>query len=159
MNRIMQTQFPVFEMYRELRDQLMAALTDDDLRFRPVDHSPTLGDLCRRIGEVEHSYIESFRTFEHDFTYRADVPDIERSVEKLTTWYRELDGTLKEVLGALSDEDIEKRQIKRGDDFFLPIHIQLGVYQEALLIFYGKASVYLQALGKTPPQRFQEWIG
>ena len=159
MNRIMQTQFPVFEMYRELRDQLMSVLTDDDLRFRPSDHSPTLGDLCRGIGEVEHSYIESFRTFEQDFAYRSDVPDIEGSVEKLIAWYSELDGALKEALESLSDKDLDEQQIKRGDDFHLPIHIQLGVYQEALLIFYGKMSVYFEALGKTPPQRFREWIG
>ena len=159
MNGIMQTQFPVFEMYRELRDQLMTVLTDDDLQYRPADHSPTLGDLCRGIGEVQHSYIESFRTFTQDFAYRCDVPDIDRKVDKLVAWYGELDGALKEALEALSDEDIEKRQIKRGDDFYLPVHIQLDVYQQALLIFYGKVTVYLDALEKVPPRRFQEWIG
>jgi hypothetical protein len=35
---------------------------------------------------------------------------------------------------------------------------QLEVYKEALLIFYGKASVYLKAMGKPRPQQWQEWI-
>jgi hypothetical protein len=49
--------------------------------------------------------------------------------------------------------------VDRGGDFKLPLQTQLNVYQEALLIFYGKAIVYLRALGKTPPQQMQEWIG
>jgi len=47
----------------------------------------------------------------------------------------------------------------RGGDFKLPLQIQLNVYQEALLIFYGKAIVYLRAIGEPPPQQMQEWLG
>jgi hypothetical protein len=36
--------------------------------------------------------------------------------------------------------------------------IQLHIYREALLSFYGKASVYLKALGKTLPEQWQSWI-
>jgi hypothetical protein len=32
------------------------------------------------------------------------------------------------------------------------------IYREALLIFYGKASIYLKALGKTLPEQWQAWI-
>jgi IS605 OrfB family transposase len=32
-------------------------------------------------------------------------------------------------------------------------------YKEALLIFYGKVSMYLKAIGKILPEQWQEWIG
>lgn len=35
---------------------------------------------------------------------------------------------------------------------------QLEVYKEALLIFYGKASVYLKAMGKPRPPQWRERI-
>jgi len=49
--------------------------------------------------------------------------------------------------------------IDRGGDFKLPPRIQLEVYKEALLIFYGKTDVYLKAMGKALPTQWREWIG
>ncbi|MFP4346453.1 MAG: hypothetical protein ACLFU8_17340 [Anaerolineales bacterium] len=40
----------------------------------------------------------------------------------------------------------------------MPPHVQLEIYKEALLIFYGKVSVYLKALGKVPSEHWQAWI-
>ena len=31
--------------------------------------------------------------------------------------------------------------------------------REALLVFYGKASVYLKAMGKERPEQMRDWIG
>jgi hypothetical protein len=36
--------------------------------------------------------------------------------------------------------------------------IQLHTYREALFIFYGKVTVYLQALGKPLPPQWATWI-
>ena len=159
MNSIMNNYFPVFEMYQALRNQLMELLTDEDLSFRPDVSNPTLGALCREIGEVEYSYIQSFKTFKQDFSYRKKEPGLEVSVEKLTAWFEELDNELKATVEGLSEEAIQNRVIDRGGDFTLPPQIQLEVYKEALLIFYGKVSVYLKAMGKTLPKQWQEWIG
>ena len=30
----------------------------------------TLGALCREMGEIEHSYIQSLKTFQQDWSYR-----------------------------------------------------------------------------------------
>jgi hypothetical protein len=43
--------------------------------------------------------------------------------------------------------------------FAVPPAIQLHTYREALFIFYGKVTVYLQALGKPMPPQWATWIG
>ena len=159
MNSIMTDYFPTFEMYQAMRNQLMETLTDDDLGYTPGGANPPLGVLCREMGEVERAYIDSFKTFTLDFSYRNTTPGLEHSVAQLVAWYAELDADLKVTIEDLSEQDISSRLVDRGGDFKLPLQIQLNVYQEALLIFYGKAIVYLRALGKTPPQQMQDWIG
>lgn len=158
MNSIMTDYYPIFEMYQAIRAQLMQTLTDDDLAYTPGGANPPFGVLCREIGEVERAYIDSFKTFALDFSYRNTTPGLDKSVAQLVAWYSDLDAELKETVGALSEEDISGRLVDRGS-FKLPPRIQLSIYNEALLIFYGKAIVYLRALGKTPPQQMQEWLG
>ena len=150
--------YPVFELYQALRNQLMALLDDDDLRFRPGEGNPTLGALCREMGEVQTAYIQSFKTFKLDFSYRNDEPSLEDSVQPLQAWFKELDQELKEVVSGLSEEDLNSKVIDRGPNFTLPPRIQLDVYKEALLIFYGKVSVYLKMLAKPLPEQWQQWI-
>ena len=68
MNSIINDHYPVFEMYQSLRTQLMGIVSDADLSFSPGGDNSTLGELCREIGEVQQSYIDSFRTFTQDFS-------------------------------------------------------------------------------------------
>lgn len=158
MNRMMDEHYPVFRLYQALRNQMMDLLVDVDLTFRLGGNNDTLGHLCREIGEVQHCYIQSFQTFEMDFSYRVDQPDLEKSVRRLVAWFKELDLELESAVANLSQEDIENRKIDRGGDFILSPQIQLEVYKEALLIFYGKASVYLKALQKELPDQWKHWI-
>ena len=160
MNSIMTGYFiPAFQLYQAIRPQLMQTLTDDDLDYTPGGANPPLGVLCREIGEVEQSYIDSFKNFVLDFSYRNATPGLERSVAQLVAWYAKLDADLKATIEGLSEADIAGQLVDRGGDFKLPLQIQLNVYQEALLIFYGKAIIYLRAMGKTPPQQMQDWLG
>ena len=150
-----------FDSYQVLRDELVEILIDDDLGFRVGGTSASLGALCREIGEIEHSYVESFKTFRQDFDYRNPDPRLERSVGALSSWYAELDRELTAAVEALSEEAITTRQIARDFDVDfapLPGH-QLDIYREALLIFYGKVSIYLRAMGKTLPGHWPAWIG
>jgi hypothetical protein len=158
MNSIMKEQGPILEQTLALRHQMMEVLTDEDLGYSPGGENLTLGALCREMGEVEHAYIESFKTFQQDFSYRNEKPGLENSVERLAVWFQALEGELVEALKALSEEDIQNRVIDRGGGFILPPFIQFHIYREALLIFYGKASIYLKALGKTLPEQWQAWI-
>ena len=152
-----------FSEYQSLRDQLLALLTDDDLDFRVAHTTRTLGALCREIGEIEHAYVESFRTFRLHFGYRNSDPHVERSTAALSAWYADLDGELSQALNDLSEDDISHRRIVRTDfevEGFAPLPaVQLDIYREALLIFYAKVSVYLRAMGKTLPERWEQWIG
>ena len=159
MNSIISEYYPTFEMYQALRNQLIDILTDEDLTFQPDNLNPSLGFLCKEIGEIEVAYIQSFKSFSQDFAYRNDTPGLATSVEQLSAWFQELDQELKAVVGSLSEDDIANRKIDRGGGFTLSPAIQLDVYKEALLIFYGKVSVYLKAMGKSIPKQWQEWIG
>jgi hypothetical protein len=159
LNSIMTDYFPVFEMYQAIRAQLMETLADSDLSYTPGGANPRLGLLCREIGEVEQAYIDSFKSFRLDFSYRNTTPGLESSVAQLAGWYADLDAELKAMVAGLSQEDISARKVDRSGGFQLPPQLQLNVYQEALLIFYGKAAVYLKAMGKTMPQQMQDWIG
>ncbi len=150
----------MFEQYQALRNQLMGLLNDSDLSFQPSGTNPSLGELCREIGEIQVSYIQSFQTLTTDFSYRHKEANVmENSVSRLEEWFDELDAELKQVVTALIDEDIEKKVITHGGDFTFSINIQLTVYAEALIIFYGKVSVYLKAMGKEIPEQWQDWIG
>ena len=157
MNSIVTNYLPIFEMYQAPRAQLMELLKDEHLAYKPAAQNETLGDLCLDVGQTQHAYIESFRTFKLSFEPRVAGPDM--TVADLRSWYNELDAELRRVVTGLSEADIQDRKIYRGENFELPPHIQLDVYKEALLIFYGKVSVYLKGLGIPLPKQWQEWIG
>jgi hypothetical protein len=155
--------YSFFPEYQGLRDQLMEILGDDDLGVGLGGETASLGALCREIGEIEQSYVDSLRTFRQDFAYRNPDPRLEHSVVALKAWYAELDHDLMVAIEGLSEDDIEDRRIVRGDfdeDYFAPLpKQQLDVYREALLIFYGKVSVYLRAIERPLPQLWRDWIG
>lgn len=156
MNSFVQTYFEMFRGTQGLRGQLMEVLTDEDLAFRPGGDTLTLGALCQEMGEVEQSYINSFKTFKQDWSYRHN-DDVERSVEKLRAWFKALDGELNRVIASLTeaqlDQPIERNRLS------VPARSQPHIYEDALFIFYGKASIYLRALGKPLPGVWPEWIG
>jgi hypothetical protein len=159
MNSLVRDQFNLLHETQSMRHDLMAILSDDDLRYRLPGHNMTLGELCKAMGEVEYTYIESFKTFKQDFSFRQNEPALTTSTEKLTAWFKALDEQLDTVLGGLSDEDIQNKRIDRGGGFRVPVEVQFHIYREALIIFYGKASLYLRALEKDLPGLFPTWIG
>jgi len=93
-----------------------------------------------------------------DWSYRNEEARLEGSVAQLTAWYQTLDEEMKAVVSAFSDEDLAKT-VDRGGGFTPTVETQLEVYLQALLIFFGKVTVYLKALNKPLPQDFQEYIG
>ena len=150
------------QRYQELKAQLLEVLIDEDLEVNLGGTSKTLGSLFLEFGEIEYVYIQSFKTFERDFSYRHTEPGLKNSVSKLLAWFNQLDNELKESVNKLSEDEIESRTIECMGDFFkghLSIQHNLNLYRESLLIFYGKASVYIKALGKPLPDQWLDWIG
>lgn len=165
MNSLVRDHLPAtyFPEYQMLRNELLDVLSDDDLAFQPGPAAVSLGALCREIGEIEHGYVGSFRTFRLRFDWHQQDVQVEQSIARLRTWFADLDGQLLAALEALSEEDVTGRRVLR-DDFgvedFAPLPAQnLDIYREALLIFYGKASIYLRLLGRELPGHWQAWIG
>ena len=158
MNSIVRDQFDVLKMTVALRDQLLGVLNDSDLRCILPGHNVSLGALCRELGEVQQAYIDSYKTFRQDFSYRNPEPGLDTSVAKLKAWFQALDADLYAVLEGLSEDDIQHKTIDRGGGFNPPPTVQLHIFREGLLIFYGKASIYLKAMERTLPGDWPNWV-
>ncbi len=158
MNSVIENYYPLFSYYQALRNQLLEIVSDDDLAFQLPGDNHTLGFLCKQIGEVQHSYIQSFKTFKQEWSYKNSDPELESSVARLVGWYTDLDRELRTVVEALSEDELHNRQIDRGDGFNTSPRAQLEIYKEALLIFYAKASIYLKALSIPLPEQWADWI-
>lgn len=156
MSKFMEEQWPMFEGTHGMRTQLMDSLSDDDLGFSPGGQNMTLGALCREIGEIEYSYTQSLKNFKQDWSYRNTEAGLDTSVSQLKAWYDTLDAEMKETVAALSDEDM-KKMVDRGYEF--PVETQMQIYLQALLIFFGKATVFVKAMNKPLPKSIEEWIG
>lgn len=157
MNRYFQEKWPWIEGTHGMRLQILDALTDEHLSFNPGGENLTLGALCRESGDVEFAYLQSLKTFTQDWSYHHDEPGIERSVAQLKAWYQKLDEEMKDAVEAMSDDDLMKI-IDRGG-FSVPVDAQLDIYLQALLIFFGKVSVYAKMLGVEMTPTFKEYIG
>ncbi len=156
MNRLMQEKWPWIEGSNDMRTGLLDVLSDADLAFNPGGQNKTLGALFREMGEIEHSYAQSFKTFKQDWDYRHDAA-IESSVAKLKAWFAEMDTAMKDTLDAFSDDDL-KRTIVRPSGFDTPIEMQVDIYLQALLMFFGKVTIFLRAMNKPLPPSLQEWV-
>jgi len=145
----------MFEGTHKMRDGMLDTLRDTDLTFSPGGTNMTLGALCKEMGEVEHSYLESIKNLKQDWSYRNQEAGLEGSVSRLKAWMQELDAELTEVVAGMSDDDLRKT-IARG--FPVAVETQLQIYLQALLIFFGKATVFLKAMDRPLTKELQDWI-
>lgn len=156
MNRLISEKWSWIEAIHDMRSQLFDLLSDADLAFTPGGQNMTLGALCCQMGETEHSYLQSLKTFRHEWSYGTTNADLASSVTRLKTWFQGLDDEMQAVMAAFSEE--ENKTIERGGEA-VTVAFQLDVYVQAVLIFLGKAMIYLKAMNKLLPESFQEYIG
>lgn len=157
MNQFMETQWDMFQGTLGMRTTLMDALTDADLTFTPGGSAMTLGELCREAGEVDAAYIEALKTFKQSWDVHSGDAELTSSVTKLKAWYQTLEGELKTALSTLTDEDFKTKTVDR-DGYPMPLEMQMQAYLQALLIFFGKATIYLKAMNKPLPDSIKAWI-
>ena len=158
MNTLVERELPLLEQTLSLRTQLLDLLTDADLGHA-LPGNPSLGELCREAGQLDEVYVDSFRTFVVDWSRTRSSPQgAETRLSVLREWYSRSDADLKDALAALSEEEVQGKQVDRGD-YSVPVGVQFHIYRESILIFCGKASVYLRSLGRGLPEQWQQWIG
>jgi hypothetical protein len=157
MNRYVTEKWSWIDGSHQMRTQLLDMLSDVDLAFNPGGQNMTLGALFRELGEIEYAYAQSLKTFQQDWTYRNEDVGLERSVTRLKEWFQTLDEELTAAASALTDEDL-KKMVSRGV-FALPADWHLDAYLQAVLIFFGKATIYLKAMNRELPKEVREYIG
>lgn len=138
------------------RDELFAVLANADLAFSAGGGNPPLGELCVSLGETAHTYAESFRTFRADFSYRCEDRSLAGDVGRLRAWHGEKDAALTAALAELAPADASRTIARDGEH--IPLAEHLLVFNEALLLFYGKVYVYLRALGPKLPNKWGAWV-
>lgn len=158
MNHYFQEKWPWIEGSHLMRTQLLDMLSDADLAFNPGGANISLGALCREMGEVEHSYIQSLKTFQQDWAYRNPDAGLEGSLAQLKAWFQTLDDALKAAVEGLSDDDLRK-SVDRTKGSTLPVDFQIDAYLQAVLIFFGKATIYLKLMNKPLPEPMRDYIG
>jgi hypothetical protein len=128
MNPKLARQYDIVKLYRQLRNDLTNELTDGGLRYSPGGDNAPLGVLCRKLEEVQKGYIESFKTFNVDFSYASDDESVETSIESIHAWFQQLDQELEDLLESLTDSDVDERLVFRSEEFKLPPVIHLDVF-------------------------------
>lgn len=157
MNRMINEKWVWIEAAHGMRLELLAILSDADLAFTPGGQNTTFGALYRELGETEHAYTQSLKTLKHQWSYQQTETSGMSSTVQLKAWFHRLDNEMQEAMTAFSDEDVN-RSIDRGGGA-VSVEFQLDVYLQAVLIFLGKASIYLKAMNKPLSPSFQEYIG
>ncbi len=157
MNSSMQEKWPWLEEVRGMRSQLLDILSNADLAFSPGGQNGTLGALLRKMGDIEYSYIQSLKTFKQDWSYRNTEAGLESNIARLKAWFQALDAEMQATISAFSNEDL-KKTIDRGG-FNSTVEREVDHYGEALLIFFGKATIYLKAMNKPVPESIESTIG
>ncbi len=140
-----------------MRTELLDSLTDADLSFTPGGQAMTLGALIKEFGEIEQSYIDSLAAHTQNFDYRNPEAGLDTHMDRLKAWLKALDGKMQTTLDAMSETDLQK-PIDRGS-FSVNVDTQLQIYLQALLIFFGKATIYFRAMSKPLPGSTLAWIG
>lgn len=141
-----------------MRNGALERLSDADLQFSTGGVNPTLGELLKEMGDLQYSYIQSLKTHQHDWTYCHDDDELAHNLDRLKSWFVDLDGELEQLVDALTETDLEK-QIDRTNGVIRTIEQQLEIYNQAWLIFLGKLVVYFKAMDKKLPSSIQHYIG
>ena len=155
MSSFMQEKWSMYEATHGMRDEVLDTLTDADLAFNPGGANMTFGALWREMGEVEYAYVQSLKNFVQDFSYKNS--EVGNAVAGLKAWLQSLDAEMKAALEGYSEDDWNK-QIKRDSGYETPVEFQMEIYLQALLIFFGKVSVYLKAMNKPLTQAMKDWV-
>jgi hypothetical protein len=146
----------IAEALHEMRGKVLTSLTDADLEFA-ITGNPTLGELLADFASVEDSYANSFTDLKQDWSSYKPMP----ALTSVTAYQATFNASFSKVKTALSGYTTEQGKtvtVNRGG--WEPTLIQqFDTYAQAVLIIFGKLTIYLRAMGKELPERWTEWVG
>jgi uncharacterized damage-inducible protein DinB len=145
------TELHFLQMTYGVPEMALGLITDEDLRYA-LPGNPTLGAVFRELGEVQQSYIDSFKTLKQEWTYEHADKDVETSKEKLGAWFKHLNDAMNAAVVAFDNATLDEKKLDRGGDFMATPREQMQMFGDAVFIFTGKVSAYLRALGKATDQ-------
>jgi len=157
MNQMLEGKWAWIAGAHGLRAQVLDLLSDADLTLSPGGQNMTFGALWRELGEVESAYRQSLQTFRHEWSAPQRDADLGGTVTQLKGWFQTQDAEMQAAIAALADADLTKPVERGGGE--VSVEFQLDCYLQAVLIFLGKATIYLRAMNKPLPPQVQEYIG
>jgi hypothetical protein len=157
MNPILDGKWAWIAAAHGLRAQVLDLLSDADLAVSPGGQTMPFGALWRELGAVEYAYRQSLQTFRHEWSAPPPDADLGGTVTQLRGWFQSQDAEMKAAIAALANADLTQ-PVERGGGG-VSVEFQLDCYLQAVLIFLGKATIYLRAMNKPLPQAVLEYIG
>jgi len=145
--------------HHSMRTLALGLLSDSDLAFRLPGRNPTLGELFVEMGDIQGVCTHSFETFQLDWDHRRLPPPVPPTVATLEAWFADHDNAMDQALSRFTEEELHTPRIDRGHGFVASPFTQHEIYREAVYIFYGKLSVYLQALERDAGPAWAAWVG
>ena len=145
--------------HHSMRDHLLTVVSDADLAYKLPGQNPTLGELLVELGDIQGVYTHSFETSSLDWAHRQLPHPAPITIASLRSWYEAQDDAMNSALSQFSEADLQVDRIDRGNGFVASPFVQVQIYREAVYIFYGKFSVYLQALERDAGEEWAAWVG
>ena len=155
MNRFMKRYPELMEANQKLRHDVLDAISDEDLTHTLGGDTLSLGDLLLQQGRWEDDYVQAWHTLEMRHTSRS-APE-HQTVTGFRTWFHSIEQSIRATLEAMSDEELS-RPVKRGSHS-VPLEITAYTYRESLIIFAGKASLYLRSLKRPVSAHLTSFVG
>ncbi|MFN8562195.1 MAG: hypothetical protein U0703_11375 [Anaerolineae bacterium] len=139
----------------ELLNVLTDVLSDADLGYS-LPGNPTLGEMFREEAEIERSYMP---TRSRPSRRRSSTAKAIQRWRPTSTSSRRI---IRRSMPIWSARWTAFRSRPRPEHRARVVNVgaaQLAVYFQAVLIFFGKATIYFRAAGKPLPEQWKAWIG
>ena len=155
MNRLMKRYPELMELNQKLRHDVLDAISDEDLGHTLGGDTLSLAELLLQQGRWEDDYVQAWRTLE--MRHGSQSAPEQQTVAGFRAWFADIEQAVRTTLEAMSDEELS-RPVKRGTHS-LPLEITVYTYRESLIIFAGKASLYLRSLGRPVSAHLKGFVG
>ena len=155
MNRLMKRYPELMELNQKLRRDVLDAISDEDLGHTLGGDTLSLAELPLQQNRWKDDYVQAWSTLE--LRHGSQSAPEQQTVVGFKLWFGSIEQDIRTTLEAMSDEELS-RPVKRGT-YSLPLEITACTYRESLIIFAGKASLYLHSLGGPLSAHLKGFVG